>query len=402
MSGKHIKHEQEMEDEVRNPAKRDLEDDEEEEDDDVPAVSKQEMAQEHLKGLAQCVRRRVKALENIQKAHGEIDRQYRDELDALERKYMALHAPLQARRAAIVAGEAEVTDAEAAGFEPEPSAPADVVQGVPLFWYHALANNEAVRSLTALSERDREALAALRDIRYALLPRTRDVVEGREVTRHGFSLTFVFGENEFFSDRELVKTYYLTEDETGEPMFDRSEATKPQWLPGKNLTVRVIKKAMPRPKRAGRGGRAAPGPQFQTVEEPCESFFHFFNPVQMPNPGEEMDPDEFDELSDAVQGDFEAGCEIRDCICPKAVMWYNGQAVEEDDEDEDDEEDEEDWDDEEDDDDDDDEEDEDDDEDDDDDDDVVPKRKALPQGHKFAPPPGSSTQPSENPECKQQ
>jgi nucleosome assembly protein 1-like 1 len=388
--------------EKRNAAHIDDEQGEEE----ALGESKIEMAKEHLKTLPLQVRRRVKALENIQKAHGDLERLFRDELDALERKYMTLFQPVYEKRMALVTGQAEATDQEAAGFVPDPTAMTSDASGVPMFWYHAFNNNDAVRSLTGLNDRDKEALAALLDVRYTLMPRTHEQVEGKEVIKHGFCLIFTFGENAFFTDRQLTKTYHLTEDESGEPLFDHAEATKPTWNAGKNLTVRVIKKAVPQPKRGGRGGRGRRGgaPVFQTVEEPCESFFQFFSPPQLPAPGSEMEPEEFEELSDAVQGDFEAGCEIRDTVIPKAVLWYNGDAVEEDDEgmdefDEDEEDEEGEG-----------EEDEDEDEDDEDEEDAPsPKKKGgasgaqqggQQAGHKFAPPPGAPA--DGNPECKQQ
>lgn len=106
-----------------------------------------------------------------------------------------------------------------------------------------------------------------------------------------------------------------------------------------------------------------------TVEEPCPSFFQFFNPPQLPAAGEEMDPEEFEELSNVVQEDFEVGCELRDNICHKAVLWYTGQAAEDEEDEDYDEDDEGDEDDDED----------DDDEDEDDDEEEEPRRKPKPQ-----------------------
>lgn len=385
---------------MANAGKRDIEE-------TIEESTKLAEATAHLAALPAQQKRRLCALENLQKSYGELERSYREELDALERKYLGLFTPLFNKRAGIVSGDYEPADAECTGYEAGEAPAATEEKGLPFFWYHALCNNDAVRQLTGLNERDKEALGALVDVRYDLLPRTREPVpegNGEMLVRHGFTLTFTFAENPFFSDRVLTKTYFLTEDESGEPLFDRAEASKPQWLPGKNLTVRVVKKAVPKPKRGGRGGRQrGAGTELQTVEEPCESFFQFFSPPQMPAPGAEMDPDDFDELSDAVQGDFEVGCEIRDNVIAKAVLWYNGQAVEEDDDEDEydeDDEDEDDFDD--------DDEDEDDDDEDDDEEEEHGHHhhKGCKHGaHKFTPSAGGAAGAganAANPECKQQ
>jgi len=208
---------------------------------------------EHLKTLPMAVKRRVRALENLQQQYGALERQYREELAELERKYDALYAPLYRQRSSVVRGEHEPTDAECAGFVGEPEgAPSSDVRGIPLFWYYALSNSDTFVQLTGLNERDREALSYLTDITYTMLPRRREVVPvtppsgtsaapvqsitadtpgapaaasaTKEVVRVGFTLTFSFLDNPFFSDKTLTKTYYLTEDEDGSPMFDRAEA----------------------------------------------------------------------------------------------------------------------------------------------------------------------------------
>lgn len=310
-------------------------------DDVAEEVEKINDAGEHLANLSAPAKQKLFAVKQLYKRYTTYERQYRDELEALERKYLAIYQPLFDRRAAIVTGEAEPAAEELQGYVADASAPAAAAgeRGIPKFWYHAMFNNQTIRDISGMSDRDEEVLASLMDIRYTLLPRTHETVSvpseedpsapatQKEVVKQGFQLTFTFAPNEFFSERTLTKTYYLTEDENGEPMFDRAEATKPTWLPGKNVTVRTMKKTL---RRGGKGGKRGGGNiQVQTVEEPCASFFQFFIPPQLPASGEEMDPDEFDELSSAVQEDFEVGCEIRDTLCPKALLWYTGEATDE-------------------------------------------------------------------------
>ncbi len=72
----------------------------------------------------------------------------------------------------------------------------------------------------------------------------------------------------------------------GESTFDHAEGCKINWLPGKNLTVKTVTKKTKGNRRRGGGGGG--GGRSVTSEEPCESFFNFFNPVQVPE-DEELD-----------------------------------------------------------------------------------------------------------------
>ena len=66
----------------------------------------------------------------------------------------------------------------------------------------------------AITENDEEALSFLRDVRCAEL-------EGEG--QHGFTLTFHFAENPFFTNTTLTKTYLMEEEETfGELLFDHA------------------------------------------------------------------------------------------------------------------------------------------------------------------------------------
>lgn len=170
----------------------------------------------------------------------------------------------------------------------------------------------------------------------------------------------------------------------------------PTWKPGRNLTVRVVRKAQKGRRNTGK---------VRTVEEDRPSFFRFFSTPQFPEIGDEIDQNELEELTALVQEDFEIGCEIRDRICPSAILWYTGEATNDDEEDEDgygidtigedDEEDE-----------DDDEEedcndeDEDEDEDDDEDDEDEEDEEDMDNNNNKCP--STSKSPITNPECKQQ
>lgn len=67
----------------------------------------------------------------------------------------------------------------------------------------------------------------------------------------------------------LTKTYIMLDDD--EPVLEKSEGSTIDWLPGKNVTVKVLKK---KPKK---GSTAKP----QTKTEQVDSFFNFFSPPQV-------------------------------------------------------------------------------------------------------------------------
>lgn len=56
--------------------------------------------------------------------------------------------------------------------------------------------------------------------------------------------------------------------------------TKIEWFPGKSLTQKILKK---KPKKGSNDTK----PIIKTEE--CESFFHFFDPPQLPEDAEEID-----------------------------------------------------------------------------------------------------------------
>lgn len=164
---------------------------------------------------------------------------------------------------------------------------------------------EFARDVMQVKEQDQEALSHLQDV-------TCDVLEGDE---HGFRLSFHFQENPFFENTVLSKTYRMADDE--EPMVEGLEGTEILWKPNQCLTMKTYKK---KPKRGG--------PHAKPVKktEPCESFFNFFSPPEIPDAAEELDEEEAEQLQEALEEDYEVGSVIRDKLIPQAVLWYTGQA----------------------------------------------------------------------------
>ena len=55
----------------------------------------------------------------------------------------------------------------------------------------------------------------------------------------GFKIIFEFSDNPFFSNKELVKTYYMVSDDVADPVLQKATATSIQWASGKNPGVKV-------------------------------------------------------------------------------------------------------------------------------------------------------------------
>ena len=99
-------------------------------------------------------------------------------------------------------------------------------------------------------------------------------------------------------------------------MFVASRCTI-DWKKGKNVTVKLIKKTQ---KHKGRGTKRT---ITKTVQN--DSFFNFFTPPEVP------ESEEGDEDTEALlAADFEIGHFIRERIVPRAVLYFTGEALEED------------------------------------------------------------------------
>ena len=66
----------------------------------------------YVESLPAPVRRRITGLKGIQKEHAKLEAEFQEEVLNLEKKYFAKFTPLYQKRAKIVNGESEPTDAE--------------------------------------------------------------------------------------------------------------------------------------------------------------------------------------------------------------------------------------------------------------------------------------------------
>jgi nucleosome assembly protein 1-like 1 len=263
--------------------------------------------------LPPVVRRRVDALANLHKQYLAVQKQYQAEVAELEKKYAKLYDPILDKRAQVISGAHEPTDEESKyerkleeGDKLREAKPEDAeIKGIPQFWLASMQNNPMVGD--AITENDEEALSYLRDVRCTELDQ-----EGQ----HGFTLTFHFAENPFFSNTTLTKTYLMEEEETfGELLFDHATGSKIDWKAGKNLTIKQVKKKV---KAKGK----KPGKMI-TVDEPTDSFFNFFSPPEI---NDETDNPE--EAAEVLEADFDIGCIFKDKLIPYSLLWFTGEAAE--------------------------------------------------------------------------
>merc|ERR1711977_389535 len=168
-----------------------------------------------------------------------LEAEFQEEVLELEKKYFAKFTPLYQKRATIINGTAEPTEAEIkAGEEDEEvddepvekSEEASDVKGIPEFWLSAMKNQVSLAEM--ITDRDEAALKDLTDVRMEYLDKP------------GFRLIFEFAENEFFTNKIVTKTYfYQTESGYGgDFIYDHAEGDKIDWKTGKDLTVRIESK----------------------------------------------------------------------------------------------------------------------------------------------------------------
>ena len=204
----------------------------------------------YIESLPPAVRRRVAGLKGVQKDHARLEAQFQEEVLELEKKYFAKFTPLYQKRAKIVNGALEPTDAEVeagkskeedeaegekaervdTGAEDAAKKIPDDAPGIPEFWLSAMKNQISLAEL--ITDRDEAALKHLTDIRMEYLDRP------------GFRLIFEFAENDYFTNRSISKTYFYQEDTgyAGDFIYDHADGDKIEWKPNQDLTVRIESK----------------------------------------------------------------------------------------------------------------------------------------------------------------
>merc|ERR1719211_670871 len=293
----------------------------------------------YIASLPAPVKRRLKALKKIQLESTKIEAKFYEEVHRLECKYHEIYRPLYEQRSKITKGEYEPNDDEcqwpsddeddedlASDMKDKAKIDADEkdVKGVPDFWLTIFKNVDMLQEM--VQEADEPVLSKLTDITVTFSD-----------TPMGFTLHFYFEPNEYFSNSILTKEYQMkcepSEDDPfsfeGPEIFKCKGCTINWKEPGKNLTVKTVKKKQ---KHKSKGNVRT-----ITKQVKSDSFFNFFDPPPISDdPDADVDP----ETQDLLTADFEIGHYIRDRIIPRAVLFFTGEALEEEDFDEEEEEDE--------------------------------------------------------------
>uniref|UniRef100_A0A8D0G6P5 Nucleosome assembly protein 1 like 4 n=1 Tax=Sphenodon punctatus TaxID=8508 RepID=A0A8D0G6P5_SPHPU len=292
----------------------------------------------YIETLPKAVKRRIDALKQLQVKCAHIEAKFYEEVHDLERKYAALYQPLFDKRREFVTGDVEPTDVEAEWHsenEEEEKLAGDLKNkvvleeketkaaateeanptGIPDFWFTIFRNVDMLSEL--VQEYDEPILKHLQDIKVKFSE------PGQPIS---FTLEFQFGPNDFFANSVLTKTYKMKSepDKTDPFSFEGPEIVDCEgctidWKKGKNVTVKTIKKKQ---KHKGRGTVRT-----ITKQVPNDSFFNFFSPIKVSGDGESLDEDsEF-----TLATDFEIGHFFRERIVLRAVLYFTGEAIEDDD-----------------------------------------------------------------------
>merc|ERR1719454_798037 len=301
----------------------------------------------YIASLPAPVKRRLKALKKIQLESTKIEAKFYEEVHKLECKYHEMYKPLYDQRAKITKGEYEPNEDECEwpsdDEEDEEELAGDMkdkakledekakkekeekeMKGVPEFWLTIFKNVDMLQEM--VQEADEPLLHKLTDITVTFSEQPM-----------GFTLHFYFAPNDYFSNLILTKEYEMkceaTEDDPFSfegPEIFKCKGCTINWKEGKNLTVKTVKKKQ---KHKSKGNVRTITKQVKN-----DSFFNFFDPPPISDdPEADVDP----ETQDLLTADFEIGHYIRDRIIPRAVLFFTGEALEEDDFDEEEEEDEE-------------------------------------------------------------
>ena len=146
---------------------------------------------------------------------------------------------------------------------------------------------------------------------YPILKHLLDVQLTLHEEDEGFELKFLFSENEWMTNTELVKNYFLEDEEA--PLPDKIESSAIEWKEGKNVTIKKISVKKKKKKK-------------QKVEKEVEadSFFNFFKSHD--NPDEEVHDSEGEEAMARMDDDWEIATAIKEDLLPLALEYYLGVA----------------------------------------------------------------------------
>lgn len=313
-----------------------------------------------VKGLPEVAQKRVKALKNLQLDFLKHECAFFTEVYQLERKYQEKYQTIADKRKQIIGGDYEPNDTESqfksddeeeddedsaemaerlktmaskalpqfdANVKGESSFAmclplfslnantllpvCSILLGIPEFWLTIFRNNELLADM--VQPHDEAVIRTLTDIK---------IIYDEDLS---YTLEFHFAPNDYFTDEMLTKKYFLRCKVDGDepfafegPEIYKCTGCNINWKPGKNITVKTVKKKQ---KHKARGA-------VRTVTKtvPNDSFFNFFNPPDVPEDESKID----EESQNILATDFEIGHFLRARIIPRAVLFYTGDLIDDD------------------------------------------------------------------------
>jgi len=280
------------------------------------------------------VQDRFKALLVLYDETNKITEEEEEEYRKLELKYEKMYADVYTKRSGVVNGVEGALDADLVtkfderlallqddkfeGLEvpmcdvkPIANTPA----GVSGFWLKSMLAHKEISM--GIGEKDRAILNYLQDIKLEL-----------HEAGHGYTLIFLFEKNSYFKELELKKAFNMSQPNVIEACI----GTEITWNSGQDVTHEKKKKGK--------------GKNKKTVVVKCDSFFNFFESIDVSKLSEEIEngkeanddeEEEGDEKAEQMDQDFELGNCVKDDLIPLALEYYLGVIEQPESDDEDDE-----------------------------------------------------------------
>lgn len=226
------------------------------------------------------------------------------EVKAKEKEYLKLDAPVLVNVSELVQGKRDIKEEELKDLdkylteEEKKDVPKNLsAKRIPDYWHKVLSNATIIKE--SIGTEDAPLLKAIENIH---------VVDDEGTDN--FTIVFEIGQNEFISNKQLTKKFYLKNDE---PI--KCEASPIEWT-GKNLTVKSIKKKQ-KNKKTG---------QQRVVEKTVEakSFFNFFKSIEAPEMNDLEANEEQLQKRESLDNDFELGGMLVDEVLPYSLEYFLG------------------------------------------------------------------------------